>query len=328
MKLTLLYQSKGLAEREWIPDIFRAVAGEVVHDEKHEVVLDNCLLIDFFLHRRSDDYYAKFRGKNAWLFHIADEAYDGGYDKYKYFHGVFRNHWSGIFNSRRVVQLPLGYTAGLPLQQNLPEASSRKYLWSFLGQARKSSRPEMAKAFQHLDNGFSLITDQKDVKSLGKDGYYQVLRDSAFVPCPMGNVHLESFRVYESIECGAIPIIEKRWSLDYYRSLLGDHPLPTFTSWDRAAEFASAMHHDPAALNSLQTKCVQWWSEKKQSLRDRVAAFVASAPGDEAGPYYTWKHSLPGWQYTELLRHHSAPAIARRFKSQIQLLALKGKMRR
>ena len=41
MKLTLIYQSDMLFEREWIPDIFRDVAGEQVMDGEHRVVLDN-----------------------------------------------------------------------------------------------------------------------------------------------------------------------------------------------------------------------------------------------------------------------------------------------
>jgi hypothetical protein len=316
-----------LEEREWIPDIFREVAGEQVIDGEHRVVLDNSLLVDFALHRQPREYYRKFRGKNAWLFNVSDEFYDGGYDRYENFRGVFRNHWTGIFNPRRVVQLPLGYTAGLPSNHGGVEASRRAYLWSYLGEARKSSRPEMTKAFLPLTPHFAHITNRGNTQPVGKEEYYRTIQDSIFVPCPMGNVHLESFRTYESLECGAIPIVERRIGFDYYARLLGENPLPTFSSWNRAARFVAEIRDDPAALKKLQAECVQWWAGKKQRLREQIASFVATAPGDEAGPYYSWHYSVPGWQAVELLRHHNVPAVARRVTRQLHRLLARGKLR-
>ena len=327
MKLTLIYQSDMLFEREWIPDIFRDVAGEQVMDGEHRVVLDNSLLIDSGLHDQPREYYRKFRGKNAWLFNISDEFYDGGYDRYKNFRGVFRNHWTGIFNSRRVLQLPLGYSAGLSLNPVQIEASRRAYLWSFLGEARKSSRPELTTAFLPLVPYFAHFTDRADSQPVGKGEYYRVLQDSVFVPCAMGNVHLESFRTYEALECGAIPIVERRIGFDYYTRLLGEHPLPTFRSWDRAASFVEEIRNDPTAMDKMQAECVQWWAGKKQRLREQIANFVATARGDEAGPYYSWRYSVPGWQSVELLRHHSGPAIGRRITRQFRRLFTKGRLR-
>lgn len=327
MRLTFIYQSSMFLEREWISDIFRDVVGEEVIDGDHRVVLDNSLLVDSFPRRWPSAYYAKFRGRNAWLFHVSDEAYDGGYDCYKNFRGVFRNHWSGIFNPKRVVQLPLGYPLGLSLNQGGVEASRRSYLWSFLGQVHKSSRPEMTKAFLPLKPHCMVATDEDGTQSVGKQEYYRILRDSAFVPCPMGNVDLESLRTYESLETGAIPILERRFGFDYHTKLLGAHPLPTFSTWDRAARFVATIRNDPATMNELQAECIEWWARKKQSLREEIAGFVAAAPGDEAGPYYSWHYSLPGWQAIELLRHHTGAAVARRVSSQVRLIITKGKLR-
>ena len=327
MKLTVIYQNDRLQEREWIPDIFQCVASEYVIDKEHRVVLDNSLLVDSFLLRRPRDYYAAFRGKNAWLFHISDEAYDGGYSIYENFRGVFRNHWAGIFNPRRVLQLPLGYAPGLPLNQTMAGASRRSYLWSFLGQGSKGSRPEMIRAFLPLAPGFAVITDRNNAQSAGKQEYYRILQDSVFVPCPMGNVNLECLRTYEALECGAIPILERRLGFDYHSRLLGEHPLPTFSAWDRAARFVAAIRGDPTAIDKLQAECTGWWAGKKKQLREQIAGFVATAPGDEAGPYCSWQYSLPGWQAAELLRHHTVPAIARRVSRQLQLIFTKGKLR-
>ena len=83
----------------------------------------------------------------------------------------------------------------------------------------------------------------------------------------------------------------------------------------------------PTAMDKMQAECVQWWAGKKQRLREQIANFVATAHGDEAGPYYSWRYSVPGWQSVELLRHHSGPAIGRRITSSFVRLFTKGRLR-
>jgi len=328
MKLTFLWQSQTIYEREWISDVFASVAGEQVFDGKHRIVLDDCLLIDSYIHTQPRDYYAKFRGRNAWLLQLSDETYEGGYDVYHNFRGVFRNYWSSIFNPRRVIHLPLGYTNGFTHEANESGIDRRLYLWSFLGHAGKSSRPEMMEALLPLRPNFVHTTEQGRHQPVGKREYQRILRDSIFVPCSMGNINLESFRVYEALECGAIPILEKRPGLDYFARLLGSHPLPTFGNWRQAARFIASIRDDRNAIGNLQKQCLAWWTGYKQSLRERVESFLETTPGDEAGSYIHRRHSLPGWQTVELLRHHTMPAVARRVKLHFERLSKEGKLRK
>jgi hypothetical protein len=327
MKLTFVWQNHTTWERTWIEKIFAPIAGEQVIDGEHRVVLDNCLMIDSYLHSQPREYYAQFRGKNAWLLHLSDETYEGGYDCYDNFRGVFRNYWAGIFNPRRVIHFPLGYTTGFTASANTLEASQRPYLWSFLGQANKSSRPEMIQALLPLQPHFAHITDQGDTQPIGKQQYQRIQCDSIFVPCSMGNVNMESFRVFESLENGCIPILEKRPTLDYFAHLLGPHPLPIFSSWKSAAQFIAANRDDSAALNKLQAECVAWWSNHKSAISQRIQDFLATAPGSEAGPYLSWRYRLPGWQPVELMRHGTVRSLARRVNLQIQRLVKQGKLR-
>jgi hypothetical protein len=144
----------------------------------------------------------------------------------------------------------------------------------------------------------------------------------------MGNLNLDSFRVYEALECGAIPVLEKRPSLDYFRRLLGAHPVPTFSNWRQAARFIAFMLADRNALANLQKQCIDWWTGYKQSLREQVENFFETPHGEEAGSYISWRHSLPGWQSFELLRHHSIPASVRRVKLHLKRLSKEGKLRK
>lgn len=329
MKLTLLWQWKHYAERDWVSRIFAPFAGGQVYDCEHRIVLDDCLLIDAYPRAHPIDYFRQFRGKNAWLVHLCDETYDGAYEIYDNFRGVFRFYWSGTFNPSRVLQLPLGYQAGFDAgSASQAGASLRPYLWSFLGGASRSSRPEMVKALEPLRPQFLRITDRGEVERLGKAEYVQVLRDSIFVPCPMGNVNLESFRIYEALECGAIPILEKRVGFDYFQHLLGDHPMPTFRSWSAAARFLAGICEDRAALDRLQSQCVEWWDRYKSQLTARIEEFLAAPAGEEAGAYIHWRRAIPGSQAAELTRHHTVPALLRRIKVQSLRVLHEGKLRK
>lgn len=324
----MLWQSDRYAERAWIEEIFGPCIDEHIFDGERRIVLDDCILIDSYLHARSSDYYAGFRGKNAWLIHLSDETYEGGYRNYSYFRGVFRNYWSDIFSSRRVLQIPLGYTAGLARRQEIPAAGKRAYLWSFLGAAH-GSRPDMLRALQVIEPNLTHITNgRKPAEPLGRDTYQRILRDSVFVPCPMGNVNMESFRVYEALECGAIPILEKRLTLDYFARLLGDSPIPRFANWSQASAFIASIRTDEEQILALQVNCVEWWRSYKSNLRSQIQEFLSVRQEDSYGPFVSRRYSLPGWQATELLRHHSPAAAYRRVMRQAERLLTGQKLRK
>jgi hypothetical protein len=325
MKLTFIWQGLSSLEEsylvweyEWIREIFEPLLGDQVFEREHSIVLDNCLLIDAFLYSHSREYYQQFRGKNAWLFHRGDETYDGGYEVYSNFRGVFRTYWSSIFDPRCVMQLPLGFSHGSLGKISERSAAERQFLWSFLGQGGKATRPDMLKALGNIGPSFVHITDQGAVQPLGKVQYRQILRDSVFVPCCMGNVNLESPRIYEALECGAVPILEKRMSLDYFRELLGDYPMPSFVSWKQAARFMLAIKHDRAGQDELLQRCSRWWAGYKRDLTQGVQDFVARSTSSTSA--VRWPGRIPGWHVLELMRHHTAPALGRRVQRQLARL--------
>ena len=341
-KYTAIWQSRIPHERDWIEEILDPYISGHVTDGKHRVVLDNAILMDAFIQCHDPAYYAQFRGRNAFLVHFLDETYEGGYERYNNFRGVFRCFWSNTFDSTRVMKMPLGYCSGMarggrPIQR----ASARKYLWSFVGEVNKSSRPDMAKALAAAGPHFLRPTDRPSgIAAQGPlDGNQQLLSpaefsallfDSAFSPCPMGNVNLECFRVYEALESGSIPIVEKRWSLDYFRDLLGDHPLPTVRSWPEAQRMLRRMVENPAQMDALQHRCVEWWERYKQEYSAEAGEFlrVRSADTKEwASSPISFAQKLPGWNALELTRHHDLAALFRRANRQFSRLLRQGKLR-
>lgn len=262
------------------------------------------------------------------LLHLSDEAYDGGYDIYRNFRGVFRNYWSATFDRPGVLQFPLGYSAGFGREQVELGTEQRSKLWSFLGGADKSSRPEMTQALMPLTPNLVHSTELGGLQPMSPLSYTQILRDSVFVPCPMGNVNLDSFRVYEALQCGAIPILERRTTLDYFTRMMGSHPLPTFADWSQAARFIAALRYDHKALNSLQMACFNWWVDYKKKLRSQVELFLATPAAEEPDRFTHWICPLPGWQFAQLLRHQTIHSFTRRVSLQCQRLLGEHRLRK
>jgi hypothetical protein len=327
MKLTFIWQNLSSADEghlmpdfQWIREIFKPLAGEQIFERDRRTIVDNCLLIDGWFHHLPRDYYRQFRGKNAWLLHLFDETYEGGYDVYDNFRGVIRTYWTDMFNPRRVMQIPLGSINGFNLDLVSQDAAQRPYLWSFLGSGKRGSRPEMLNALKPLKPSFIHVTDAGSVQPIEKDRYQEILRESIFVPCAMGNVNLDTFRISEALECGAIPVLEKRMRFDYFAKLFGPHPLPTFANWSLAARFLEATYNDRDALNRLQRVCSGWWSDYKHNLTARIVDFVSNPASAQEEGSLNWRGGIPGWQARELLRHHTTMAAVRRLKMQMNRL--------
>ena len=337
---TGIWQANDPHEREYIEEMFAPYISTYVTDGKHELALDHSILFDAFCYAGDPKYYAKFRGKDAFLVQFLDENYEGGgYDLYENFRGVIRFHWSDVFNPQRVMCMPLGYNNGLKAgDAPIIPASKRQYVWSFLGQMNKSSRPDMAHGLAKVAPNYLFATDDvpgfvffnrlgEQRRRFTREQCAEYLSDSSFAPCPMGNVNLETFRVYESLEHGAIPIVEKRRSLDYFRELLGNHPMPTVRSWPEARGLITELLKTPAQMDTLQQNCLTWWHNYKKDYTLALGEFLASrsqAGPVEPGTIMLPKYRTPGWQIRELLRHHDARAFGRRVDKQLRRL-LSGK---
>lgn len=323
----------------WLKRIFAPYIDKIIYDGRHEIVMDNAIVIDAWIYANDPGYYARFKGKNAFLVHCFDEFYELGVDRYLNFRGVFRMIWSAVFNPRHVMTLPLGsYLDELPA--SVRPVAERRYAWSFVGDAGKVSRPDMIRAMSSIEphvcfsstpvRGVTFFTrDARGERRIPKREFYETLGDSVFAPAPMGNASVESCRPYDALEVGAIPIVERRLTLDYYRGLLGNHPLPTVDSWSEGRRLVKHLLNDPDQLRELHQTCLQWWLNYKSSLIANVGAFLEerSNATDDLVPLRSTLPKLPFWQYAELLRHHNIPALYRRVERQIARVARQGKWR-
>jgi hypothetical protein len=251
------------------------------------------------------------------LFQISDESFSGGYEIYANFNFVLRNHFSSIFQYPGIMVLPLGPTKYEP-NRPITKSLDRSLLWSFAG-TRTAARMQMYRAFKDAEPYDCYFYDsRKDQKPpLDGNAFLTLLSKTIFCPCPMGNVMLETFRLYECLEMGCIPIVERRPWMPYYDFLMPNHPLPAFGSWRAAVRFVQDLSSDKSQLAGISNIISEWWRDYKMRLRDDVKSFISlGLRGAFATSLMDWhcreglKHQM--WRMSELLKHASYASLQER----------------
>lgn len=108
-------------------------------------------------------------------------------------------------------------------------------------------------------------------QGLSQDRYLMAMRDTRIAPCPSGPHSLDSFRLYEALAAGCIPVVETHtphgpeW--EFWTALFGaECPIPRVESWTVL----------PALVESLQPGNV--WRD----ARDRIARWYSGYREDLA----------------------------------------------
>jgi hypothetical protein len=185
---------------------------------------------------------------------------------------VLRNYWMLNMPSK-VTFFPLGYKHGFQYKPNV-----RDLIWSFAGDLSEDSWGTRKAMLDLLSNvhphHVHVISRWNASGSLSIHDYSHLLSRSIFVPCLPGNWNIDTFRVYEALEAGAIPIVSRtgpNQHHDYWLNLLGPaHPLLVVDDWSKAASLMRAHTSRRADLIQLQRRVAVWWPAAKAGLRSHV----------------------------------------------------------
>jgi hypothetical protein len=323
----LIWHAGNLLEVDWLRDVLDGLVEEESTDLDLTCFDDDCIHVVSSNWRQLPTYEDYFRDCRARcrrlvLLHISDEWFSGGYALYRHFDAVIRNFATGLARHDGIWTIPEGYAKGTRTADSVRPVTERQYAWSFAGEI-KASRIEMASALSGLEphflTGTTSIYEDGGIK-LSKAAFDDLLEDTIFSPCPMGNVILETWRLYESLELGCIPIVETRALLDYFNVLFGPHPIPSFRSWEAARHYAQSALMDKASLLRKQLEIRAWWTAKKQDVRRQIRHAATSSSHQAAlrrygalarNRYPTLHEPL---RLMELLRHQNGTSLMRRIK--------------
>ncbi len=204
--------------------------------------------------------------QNLLLWHIGDEQ---GHDGDKLYLSL-PDHISIVRefpldrydNNKQLKNKPLGPTPWTLLNTPWVASSKREFAWSFIGTMWEgTSRKKALECFIKLvPDGY---VNQGDTfgKGIQPQAYTSILLDSIFVLCPEGHFHFETFRFYETLQLGGIPLFITS-PRDLSRLFYNPVPMPTFSNWEEAANFVLDIISNPEALDQLQFRLFCWWKNE------------------------------------------------------------------
>ena len=223
--------------KDWIYFLLQDIDYKSINTEEEINKGDTVIIVDSGIHFK-EHFYIKLNtlAKRFFLFHINDEHLDKrSASIYNYCDYVWRTCCSPkYFSSNKVKCIPPGYKSGFKRKFDLNK--KRQYKWCFFGTQHKSSRHDMnfqlEKIKPNFVNRIDKFADKK--KSANVEEMEKVYFNTNFAPCPAGFFHPESYRIYEALQCGAIPIVESVYN--YFDNIYQNNPLIKINKWKEAKE--------------------------------------------------------------------------------------------
>lgn len=181
-----------------------------------------------------------------------------------YFHPAF-------LNNPKVFTFGLGYKDGFTAYTNpIKPVSQRQYDWSFAGSLKGNRGNTLVHFLKLPKHKVHLVDTFNSPQYIDVKKYAELLSDSVFVPTPAGGASIDSFRIYETLEAGAIPVA-MRWAHpqivepSYWHAVFPETaalPFICAASWQEAAEEAlrtieSNKHEE------MRQNCLNFWAHQK-----------------------------------------------------------------
>ena len=251
---------------KWVHEILNKIQFKVVQSEKDLESEDILIVIDSSVEKKIE-FYTKLQAicQKMFLIHLGDES--GAYNLsliYNKFNFVWRSFCSNrYFNNNKVSCLPIGYKSGTFFNK---EVSERKYKWAFIGTPHKSSRHDLLFQLSDIEPSFSHKTKEFNKKIIEVDEMSAILSSTEFIPSPNGFVHPETYRVYEALECGCIPIVENAYK--YYDRLFPSNPFIKVDKWMQAKYVI--MEWENEQIKQKREECKIWWNHYKNQLQEFI----------------------------------------------------------
>jgi hypothetical protein len=195
--------------------------------------------------------------------------------------GTFPAHLFSHPNMRVWFQAPLpttkadryliqGYPANTKRDMNIERDLDYFFSGQVTHQRRRDCYDAMIKYQKEKtggDGGVVLSTDGFG-KGMDHRHYLCYLSSARMSPCPAGPQTPDTFRVYEALECGAIPILDavslRPETRGVWPLLLGDHPLPVIEDWATLPDVMAEWLKD---WEDKARWIQMWWRSYKKDMQ-------------------------------------------------------------
>lgn len=159
------------------------------------------------------------------------------------------------------------------LKQYPKRAGNRKMDWFFAGQVTHSRRVEcvneLEKLLEHPTIRGMLIKSDGFTKGVDHAQYFKYMATSKTVPCPSGAIIPDSFRVWEALEAGCLPLVDGHdpsgKTKDFWNFLLqqDELPFPVINDW---TDIAGHIQYHYDVYPKSNNKVFAWWQKYKRQM--------------------------------------------------------------
>jgi hypothetical protein len=216
----------------------------------------------------------------------------------RYFKAIFKTHLEGDRDKPDYYHLPLGYAKDVKIDSLKPFAEREVNVFysgnfntnridlvkslagiSFL--PNKMVRYLYKKKFRKLvPNNFSgrfpssyISFTEGFAKGLDGAEYSELLNNSKIVLCPPGFHRNETFRHYEALRAGAIPISLPLPDNHFYRGA----PFVIINQWNELEKTVKHLLSNPVLLEDLHRQSVNWWENvcSEKAVAEYMAKIIS-----------------------------------------------------
>ena len=252
----------------WILNLLSKLEIEIINDTQNLDENESLIIVDHMISTKESFYFdLSNKVKKIFLIHLGDE---GGAEKkdlvYPLCEHIWRTFSLPMFkNFKNVTSIPIGYKCD-PVKDKI-NILKRNYKWSFLGTTHGSSRYDLLDKHKNImPNFINLTEDFSGKKSMDTNDYYKILNNSIFAPIPHGYFHPETYRLYEALEAGCIPIIENPFN--FFDNFLPNNPLPSVNSWEDSSTIIKKYLENKKDIEIVGNKINDWWTQHKENLKE------------------------------------------------------------
>ena len=254
----------------WIYELLENISFEEINNLTNVANDEKIIIVDSEVPNKKNFYLDAFKKfKNLYLMHLGDEGgrecSDIFYSNFKY---VFRTfHLNKFSKNKKILSIPIGYKNGLE-KKNI-KILDKEYLWSFMGTVHGASRFDLIHQNEDIKPNFINITKKfGGENTLSSQDYYNILNNCIFSLVPHGYFHPETYRLYESLECGSIPIIENPHN--FFNNFLPNNPFYSISIWSEAKDIIKKICEVEKKLDEISVKSNLWWTEYKKELKNKI----------------------------------------------------------
>jgi hypothetical protein len=278
-------------ETHWIHELFQDVQyGEFKMDALSPVIRNSVIIFNHSIDYKSlFNMYARLDVPYG-VVHLSDETLEDDVSFYndpqcKF---VIRTYLHPVaFFNPKVLTIGLGYKKGFKRDNEYDTTPlERYYNWSFAGNIHDETRLNAIKPFMNTlpYKLHTTATGFNSPEGLDIHAYRDLMNDSRFVPCLIGQGNIDTFRFYEALEAGAIPVVIARTPQQpvipsYWHGIFKDSELPFIIgdTWDTCVGMMQIMLQKKEKYIESVYACKMLWEQTKHKWRRRIAELCEAA---------------------------------------------------